>query len=128
MNLTHIHAFTAALQRKDLDAMLSHMSDDVRLLTPLVFEPFQGKASIRPVVEALLSVVDSFEFLELMEGPQHVSEFFKVTVGSLTLDGMDYWRLDEEGLIQEMTVLWRPLPAIVAVQNQLNTAASRLPS
>jgi hypothetical protein len=108
MNLTHIHAFTAAMQRKDLDAMLIHMSDDVRLLTPLVSEPFQGKASIRPVVEALLAVVDSFEFLELMEGPQHVSEFFKVTV--------------------EMTVLWRPLPAIVAVQNQLNTANSRLAS
>jgi hypothetical protein len=119
MKLTHVHAFTAAMQRKDLDAMLSHMSDDVRLQTPLVSEPFQGKASIRPVVEALLAVVDSFEFLELMEGPKHVSEFFKVTVGSLTLDGMDYWRLDEEGLIQEMTVLWRPLPAILAVQNQL---------
>ena len=128
MNLTHIHAFTAALQRKDLDAMLTHMSDDVRLLTPLVSEAFQGKASIRPVVEALLAVVDSFEFLELMEGPQHVSEFFKVTVASLVLDGMDYWRLNEEGLIQEMTVLWRPLPAIVAVQNQLNTATSRLAS
>ncbi len=128
MKLTHIHAFTAAMQRKDLDAMLIHMSDDVRLVTPLVAEPFQGKASIRPVVEALLAVVDSFEFLELMEGPQHVSEFFKVTIGSLALDGMDYWRLDEEGLIQEMTVLWRPLPAIVAVQNQLNAATSQLES
>ena len=66
MKLTHIHAFTAAMQRKDLDGMLIHMSDDVRLLTPLVAEPFQGKASITPVVEALLAVVDSFEFLELM--------------------------------------------------------------
>src|ERR1700734_404542 len=119
MKLTHVHAFTAAMQRKDLDAMLSHMSDDVRLQTPLVSEPFQGKASIRPVVEALLAVVDRFEFLELMEGPKHVSEFFKVTVGSLALDGMDYWRLDEEGLIQEMTGLWRPLQAILAVQNRL---------
>jgi hypothetical protein len=80
------------------------------------------------VVEALLAVVDSFEFLELMEGPQHVSEFFKVTIGSLALDGMDYWCLDEEGLTQEMTVLWRPLPAIVAVQNQLNTTTSELAS
>ena len=125
MKLTHIHAFTAAMQRKDLDAMLLHMTDDVRLLTPLVAEPFHGKAAIRPVVEALLTVVENFEFLELMEGPRHVSEFFRVTIGSLVLDGVDYWRLDEEGLIQEMTVLWRPLPAIVAVQNQLNTASSR---
>ena len=128
MKLAHIHAFTAAMQRKDLDAMLTHMSDDIRLQTPLVAEPFQGKASIRPVVEALLVVVDSFEFLELMEGPQHVSEFFKVTVGSLALDGMDYWRLDKEGLIQEMTVLWRPLPAIIGVLDRLNDAVGRLAS
>jgi hypothetical protein len=38
---------------------------------------------------------------------------------------MDYWRLDEQGLIEEMTVLWRPLPAIVAVQNQLNAQSNR---
>ena len=123
MNLNHIHAFTAAMQHKDLDAMLAHMSDDVTLRTPLIAEPFEGKAALRPVVEALLAVVDEFEFLELMTGPQHVAEFFRVTVGSNVLDGLDYWRLDDAGLIKEMTVLWRPLPAIVAVQDKLNTAA-----
>ncbi|MBV9678108.1 MAG: nuclear transport factor 2 family protein, partial [Acidobacteriaceae bacterium] len=112
MNLTHIHAFTDAMQRKDLEAMLTHMAEDISLRTPLVAEPFQGKSAIRPVVEALLSIVDRFDFLEMMQGPQHVSEFFRVTVGSYELDGVDYWQLNEEGLIQEMTVLWRPLPAI----------------
>ena len=43
-----------------------------------------------------------------------------MTVGSHELDGVDYWLLNEAGLIQEMTVLWRPLPAIVAVQNKLD--------
>ena len=38
------------------------------------------------------------------------------------LDGVDFWRLDEAGLIQEMTVLWRPLPAIMAVVGKLNAA------
>ncbi|MBV9222980.1 MAG: nuclear transport factor 2 family protein [Acidobacteriaceae bacterium] len=129
MNLTHIHAFTDAMQRKDLEAMLTHMAEDISLRTPLVAEPFQGKAAIRPVVEALLSIVDRFDFLEMMQGPQHVSEFFRVTVGSYELDGVDYWRLNEEGLIQEMTVLWRPLPAIAAVQNKLDevTTEARVP-
>jgi len=130
MNLTHIHAFTDAMQRKDLGAMLTHMAEDISLRTPLVAEPFQGKAAIRPVVEALLSIVDRFDFLEMMQGPQHVSEFFRVTVGSYELDGVDYWRLNEEGLIQEMTVLWRPLPAIAAVQNKLDevTTEARVPA
>ena len=122
MDLTHIHAFTAAMQRKDLDAMLTHMADDVILRTPLAAEPLEGKAALRPVVAALLGVVDTFDFQEIMQGPQHVSSFFKVTAGSNELDGMDYWRLNEAGLIQEMTVLWRPLPAAVAVQNTLNAA------
>ncbi len=123
MDLTHIHAFTAAMQRKDLEVMLTHMTDDIVLKTPLVAEPLRGKAALRPVVAALLRVVDKFDFREVMQGPQHVSSFFKVTVGSTELDGMDYWRINEAGLIQEMTVLWRPLPAIAAVQNKLAQAA-----
>ena len=122
MDLTHIHAFTAAMQRKDLEAMLTHMADDIVLNTPLRAEPVRGKTAIRQVVGALLGVVDTFDFREIMQGPQHVSSFFRVTVGPNELDGMDYWRISEAGLIQEMTVLWRPLPAIAAVQNTLDAA------
>ena len=122
MDLTHIHAFTEAMRRKELEAMLAHMADDIILKTPLAAEPFEGKAAIRPVVIALLAVVDRFEFREIMQGPQHVSAFFGITVGPDELDGVDFWRLNEAGLIQEMTVLWRPLPAIMAVLDKLNGA------
>ena len=122
MDLTHIHAFTAAMQRKDLEGMFSHMADDILLKTPLAAAPFKGKAAIRPVVEALLGVVDRFDFREILQGPQHVAAFFGITVGSEELDGVDYWRLNGAGLIQEMTVLWRPLPAIVAVHDRLAAA------
>jgi len=120
MNLTHVDAFTAAMRRKDLEAMLTHMAEDIVLKTPLVAEPFTGKAAVRPVVKALLGVVDAFDFHEVMQGPEHVSSFFRVTVGSNELDGMDYWRIDDAGLIREMTVLWRPLPAIEAVRDKLD--------
>jgi hypothetical protein len=122
MNLTHIHAFTQAMQCKDLDAMLSHMADDIVLKTPLAAEPFKGKTAIRPVVTALLGVVDSFDFREVLQGPEHVSAFFGITVGTEQLDGVDYWRLNDAGLIQEMTVLWRPLPAALAVEQKLAAA------
>jgi SnoaL-like domain len=119
MDLTHVDAFTAAMARKNLDVMLTHMADDIVLKTPLAGEPFRGKAAVRPVVEALFTVVDSFDFQEIMQGPRHVASFFKVMSGSIELDGVDYWRLNEAGLIKEMTVLWRPLPAIAAVQAKL---------
>lgn|SRR3954466_3554235 len=123
MDLTHIHAFTAAMACKDMEAMLSHMAEEIVLNTPLAAEPLIGKNAIRPVVTALLRVVDAFDFREVLQGPEHVSAFFGVTVGAHELDGVDLWRLDAAGLIKEMTVLWRPLPAANAVAERLATAA-----
>ena len=54
-----------------------------------------------------------------MQGPAHVSSFFKLTSGMLELAGMDYWWLGEAGLIKEMAVLWRPLPEAIQVQKKL---------
>jgi hypothetical protein len=125
MNLDHITAFTAAMQQKNLDAMLSHMADDVVLNTPLLAEPGKGKAAVREIVGPLLAAVDAFDFREIMQGPEHVSSFFKITVGTNQLDGMDYWLLDSAGLIKEMTVLWRPLPAAIAVRDKLLARAGR---
>jgi hypothetical protein len=119
MSLEHVTAFTAAMQRKDLEAMLSHMASDVVLHTPLVVEPARGKEAVREIVRPLLELVDTFDFREIMQGPEHVSSFFKVTVGTIELDGVDYWLLDSAGLIKEMTVLWRPLPAAIAVRDRL---------
>ena len=119
MDLTHVHAFTDAMRRKDLDAMLTHMTDDIVLKTPLGAEPFRGKEAIRPVVTALLGVVDAFDFRETLQGPEHVAAFFGITVGPHELDGVDLWLLDPRGLIRDMTVLWRPLPAAVAVERAL---------
>jgi ketosteroid isomerase-like protein len=119
MNLDHVNAFTAAMARKDIDAMFSHMADDIVLKTPLAAGAFKGKAAIRPVVEALLAVVDKFEFREILQGPEHVAAFFGITVGTTDLDGVDFWKLSDSGTIQEMTVLWRPLPAIIAVSERL---------
>jgi ketosteroid isomerase-like protein len=116
----HLHAFLDAMQSKDLPAMLTHMADDMVLRTPLHAEPFRGKAAIRPVVEGLLRVVDAFRFREILQGPQHVAVFFAITVGELVLDGMDYVRLGPTGLLAELTVLWRPLPAVIAVHARLH--------
>jgi limonene-1,2-epoxide hydrolase len=123
MELTHVRAFTDAMQHKDLEAMLSHMTEDIVLETPLVAEPVRGKAAIRTVVGALLAIVDSFDFQELMQGPSHVASFFVVRIGAERLDGMDYWLLDAAGKIARMKVLWRPLPAIAAVQRRLDAGS-----
>jgi hypothetical protein len=120
MDLTHVRAFTDAVQRKDLEGMLSHMTEDIVLETPFFAEPLQGKAALRPVVGALLAIVDGFDFQELMQGPSHVAWSYVVRIGAERLDGVDDWLLDEAGKIARMKVLWRPFPALAAVLRQLD--------
>ncbi|MBE7246278.1 hypothetical protein MMSR116_01170 [Methylobacterium mesophilicum SR1.6/6] len=124
MNLTHVRAFAAALQAKDRDAMLAQMADGVVLNTPLAAEPVRGKAAIRPVVDALLATIDAFEIREILQGPVYAAAFFGASAGPHRIDGTDVWRLDEAGLIREMTVLWRPLPEAIAVRDLLLRAAN----
>ena len=62
MEMTHITAFTDAMNRKDLEGMLTHMADEVVLNTPLASEPVKGKTAIRQVAGALLKVVDKFDW------------------------------------------------------------------
>lgn len=52
-----------------------------------------------------------------------IAGVFRLTVGPHQLDGVDMWRLVERGLVREMTVLWRPLSAAVAVKKALTKAA-----
>jgi hypothetical protein len=119
MEMTHVKAYAEAATRKDLEGMLLHMADDIVLNTPLAAESVKGKAAISQILGPLLKVVNKFDFQEFMQGPAHVSSFFKLTSGTIQLDGMDYWRLDETGLIKEMTVFWRPLPEASQVQKKL---------
>jgi hypothetical protein len=126
MDLTHVRAFTDAVQRKDLEEMLSHMAEDIGLETPFFAEPVRGKAALRAVVGALLAIVDGFESQELMQGPSHVAWSYVVRIGAERLDGMDYWLLDDAGKISRMKVLWRPFPALAAVQRRLDGGTPEL--
>jgi len=123
MDLTHVRAFKDAVQRKDLEVMLSHMTEDIVLETPLLAEPVRGKAALRTVFGALLAIVDGFDSEELLQGKSHVAWSYVVRIGSEGLDGVDYWLLDEAGRIARMKVLWRPLPALAAVQRRLDRGA-----
>jgi hypothetical protein len=123
MDLTHVHAFTEAMAHKDLETMLTHMSDDIVLNTPFTAEPALGKDAVRNIVVGLFGVVDTFEFLEFMQGSAHVSSFFKLTSGTTTVEAMDFWLLDAAGRIKEMSVFWRPLSAGLEIQKKLAAPA-----
>ena len=126
MEQCHLHGFIdGLLKKRNFQAMLPHMADDMVLHTPLAAEPAVGKEAIRRIVTGLLNVVDAFEVRELLQGPRQSAVAFGVTIGPAHIDGVDLIRLAPDGRVQEMRVHWRPLPAVVQALDIINRAAGR---
>ena len=119
MDMTHLEPFLDAMHRGDVAGLSAHMSQDVVLRSPILAEPIYGKAAINQLLNLLLQVVDTFEVTDLVAAETHAAVFVTVTGGDVTVEGVDDMHVNSDGLVSSMTIQWRPLPAIVAMQQRL---------
>lgn len=115
----HLEAFLKALGTGNANAALVHLADDVTLRSPILPEPFVGKTAVANVLARLLGIVDAFEPKLLLRDGADVVAVLTLRVGEHVIDAFDHIHLDAAGRIESMTVAWRPLPAVVAVQQRL---------
>ena len=82
---------------------------------------------LRPEARAGLSLLQDGDVgIGVLEGSDFVA-IFTIELGPNKLDGMDHMHLNKAGLIDSMTVAWRPLPAVVEVQKRLAPAFGMTP-
>lgn len=113
------HPFRDAVEARDHDAMVAALAADVQLHSPVAFRAFDGREATAAVLAAILSVLDDFEYTDELESAASVALLFRARVGDRSVQGLDLLRLDEEGQIKELTVMMRPLSAILAVAERM---------
>ena len=115
----HLDAYLEAMGRRDVEGTKDHMADGIVIYSPIVSAPFEGKGEVAKLLAQLLATVDAFEpKLLLRDGADFVA-VFTVRLGEHVIDGMDHMHLNEAGFVDSMTVAWRPLSSVVAVQQKL---------
>jgi SnoaL-like domain len=119
---TGLTALLDALHNHDADRAGDHLADDIVLKSPIFAEPFVGRGNATAVIRHLLNAVDDFESTGVIGGPETFAVVLKLRAGGTDIEGVDIVHVNAEGKIDAMTVQWRPLPAIVAVQNRLAPA------
>lgn len=119
MNTNHLRPFLDAMQSKDTESLAPHLALDVVIHSPIVSKPFEGKSKSLAVLGALIGVVDQFEVTDILVGDTHVAVVLEITVGKVKVQGVDYLHVNDAGLIDSMTIQWRPLPSIVEIQQRL---------
>ena len=114
------HSFRNAVEAHDLEAMAATLAPDVQFHSPVAFRPFDGRESTMGVLTAITSVFEDFEYTdELESGGNTTALIFRARVGDKSIQGIDYVRTNEDGLIEEFTVMLRPVSGIMAVAERM---------
>jgi hypothetical protein len=114
------HPFREAIEARDLDAVSATLAPDVQFHSPVAFRPFDGHEATMGVLTAIMSVFEDFEYTdELESGGNTTALIFRARVGDKSVQGIDYVRTNEDGLIEEFTVMLRPVSGIMAVAERM---------
>jgi hypothetical protein len=115
-------AFRDAVEARDVEAVRASLAPGVHFYAPLRYRPFVGRDEVAAVLSIPASVFafsDTFRYTRTLTGPDRwYGLFFEAQVGDRFLEGVDYLRLDADGLVDELRVMMRPLAQIQTFANQ----------
>ena len=107
--------FRAAVEAADHAAMVAALAPDAVLRSPVSFKPFEGPEAVAGLFAILLETFEDFRYIDEFEADGKAALVFQARVGDREVEGLDLLRFDAQGRIRELTVMVRPLSALVAL-------------
>ncbi|KUO18116.1 nuclear transport factor 2 family protein [Streptomyces dysideae] len=116
-----MHPFREAVESGDMDAVAALLADDVVFTSPVAFTPYPGKAITAAILRGVSRVFEDFTYIRELAGPDGRDHafVFTATVAGKKLQGCDFLHFDENGRIDDFTVMVRPLSAAQALSEAM---------
>ncbi len=108
-----MHPLRQAAEADALDTVPALLAENVVFLSPVAFTPYTGRGMVTAILRAVTSVFEDFRYvseLSDLDGRNHAL-VFRARVGDREIHGCDFIHHDENGLIDEFTVMVRPMSA-----------------
>ncbi|MGU3292334.1 nuclear transport factor 2 family protein [Williamsia sp. M5A3_1d] len=116
-----MQAFRDAVEAADVDAMERLLADDVVFRSPVAFKPYSGRAMTAGILRAVFRVFEDFRYVrQVDDGDDHVL-IFEAEIDGRSVHGCDILHTNSDGLIEEFTVMVRPLSAANALAERMAT-------
>ncbi|MBB4713732.1 nuclear transport factor 2 family protein [Streptomyces luteogriseus] len=123
-----MHPFRKAVENGDLDAVAALLADDVVFTSPVAFKPYPGKAITTAILRAVTQVFENFTYVREIANPDGRDHAFVFTasVAGKKLQGCDFLHFDEDGKIDDFTVMVRPLSAARALSEAMGAQFEKI--
>ena len=119
--------FRKAVEAGDLDGAVATLAPDVVLHSPVTFRPFEGKEAVALLFSILIRTFEDFRYVGEFEGDGDAVLHFRTRVGDREVEGIDMIHTNAEGLIDDFTVMVRPLSAALALRDSIGSQLGATP-
>jgi hypothetical protein len=122
-----MHPFRAAVEAGDFDALPALCTEDVVFRSPIAHKPYEGRETLAVILRAVSRVFEDLHYVREI-GDEHDADHalvFVAKVGDLEINGCDFLHARPDGLIDEFTVMLRPLKAVNAFAEKMGVEFAR---
>ncbi len=123
-----MHPFRSAVEARDAKAVEALLAEDVVFFSPVVHKPYTGRPITAAILRGVLRVFEDFRYVREIgdpEGRDHAL-VFTATVNGREVQGCDFLHTDDEGRIDEFTVMVRPLSGAHALSEAMGAQFERI--
>jgi SnoaL-like domain len=116
-----VHPFGTAIEAGDIDAAVALLSEDVVFRSPIVFKPYRGRDAVSPLLHAVSRVFEDFRYVRAIGAPDARDHalVFEARVGERQIEGCDFLQVGDDGSVDELVVMVRPLSAALALAERM---------
>jgi ketosteroid isomerase-like protein len=110
-------AIERARANGDADGVIALLAEDVVFRSPVVYATYRGRADVEPLLRAVVRVFDEFRFVRELAGGGAADHalVFEARIGDRDLEGCDFVHVVDDGSIDELFVMVRPLSGALAL-------------
>jgi hypothetical protein len=123
-----VHPFRKAVEEQDEAAIQAMLADDVVFTSPVAFKPYLGKPITAAILRGVLRVFEDFRYVREIHDSNGVDHafVFETVVAGKRITGCDFLHFNEDGLIDEFTVMARPLSGATALSEAMGAQFDRI--
>jgi len=116
-----MHAFRRIVQAREFDKVGELLAENVVLHSPIAFKPYRGRETVATIINTVATILEDFAFQREIgaQTDENHALVFDARVGDLSIQGCDFLHTDADGLIDQLTVMLRPLRAVQAFEERI---------